>query len=75
MPKAENLRNVKLPREDADKPGVPRKIKIGNNENFELWFKQDDTFEQPFVWINMKIKTIDGGYPYTLESGLYSMLW
>lgn len=39
MPKAENLKNMKLERVDPDKPGLPKRIDIGTNDNFQMWFK------------------------------------
>jgi hypothetical protein len=37
MPKAENLKNMKLERKNPDKAGLPKKI--SSEENFEIWFK------------------------------------
>lgn len=39
MPNAENLINMKLDRETA-KPVI-----ISESDNFEVWYKQDDSFE------------------------------
>ena len=43
MPKAENLKTMKLHREEGSRPGIPEKISTENN--FEIWFKQDDSFD------------------------------
>lgn len=40
-----------------------------------MWFKQDDTFDQPYIWMNMKIISNDCGFPYTVESEIYALLW
>ena len=39
MPKVENLKSFKLDRVNPDLPGKPIKIDIGENNNFEMWFK------------------------------------
>ena len=43
MPKAENLKTMKHQREEGSRPGIPEKISTENN--FEIWFKQDDSFD------------------------------
>ena len=57
MPEIDNLKNMKKQRDDPEKPGVPKLL--ANDTNFEIWFKQDDTFDQPYIWINAKILTND----------------
>jgi secreted Zn-dependent insulinase-like peptidase len=63
MPLAENLKNIKLERVDKDKPGNPTLI---DEDRFELWHKQDDSFEQPFVFMQAKIKSNDCDLPHSL---------
>ena len=46
MPKAENLITMKKERENPDKAAAPIMLTEPGIENqHELWFKQDDTFE------------------------------
>ena len=45
MPCLENLKSLKLERDDEDSdPGLPQKIESPNGD-YLLWFKQDDTFD------------------------------
>ena len=69
MPNAENLKNMKLDRENA-KPVI-----ISKSDNFEVWYKQDDSFEQPFVFIEGKVMTNDCDFPIKIESQLLTQLW
>lgn len=73
MPKAENLKCMKIKREEGSKPGIPEKISTENN--FEIWFKQDDSFDQPFVSIEGEIQTGDCGFPLKTESRVMSSFW
>ena len=73
MPKLEELVTCKQERKDPDTPGIP--VMIAQNDSHELWFKQDDSFDQPFVVIHGKIITNDCNFPLTTESMMYTMLW
>jgi len=42
MPNPDNLIDMKLERINADEPSKPELIKV--SDNFDLWFKQDDSF-------------------------------
>jgi hypothetical protein len=44
----------------AEKAGVP--IKLQSDQGNSVWFKQDDTFDQYFVWTKVKISTSDLGF-------------
>lgn len=47
----ENLVEKKKPRDlENTKPAYPEKI----SESPLLWYKQDDTFDQPYVSVNLK---------------------
>jgi len=48
MPKAENLICMKIDRVDPEKAALPQLIV---QPQYDLWFKQDDTFDQPHVKI------------------------
>lgn len=67
-----NLKFLKVDRINPDKPGVPKLI---SEDNLHLWFKQDDTFDQPFVLLIGKIYTNDSGYPLTTKSIVLANLW
>jgi secreted Zn-dependent insulinase-like peptidase len=73
MPNPDNLKDLKVERENPDVPGKPSLIKVA--ENFDLWFKQDDSFSQPKVYMKFEIDCNDCDWPYTMKSGYYSSLW
>lgn len=56
IPVAENIIMKKKTRVE-DKSSSP--VLLKTNSNLELWHKQDDTFDQPFVNIKMRITTTD----------------
>jgi len=74
MPNAEDVVSKKVERQEDTSAAVPISLNTGS-DNFELWFKQDDTFDQPFVSMNCKIYTSDCMFPYTLKSHIYASLW
>ena len=49
---------------DKKNPGHPKLIPIKNDDH-ELWFKQDDSFEQPFIVIRGKILMKTESFPDT----------
>ena len=71
MPRIENLKSIKLERANPDKPGKPIKLS-SDQDNFEIWYKQDDSFEQPFVSIEAQIMTNDCNYTFKTRSKLMS---
>ena len=64
MPKAAEIVAKKL---QGEIKTIPKLVDTGK-EHFELLFKQDDTFDQPFVSITLLMNCIDEGYPLTVES-------
>ena len=52
MPRPECLKVMKNKRKNPEKAMKPYLIK---KDKYDLWFKQDDTFEQPFISIQCKI--------------------
>lgn len=72
MPSPDNLKSTKKERDASGKPGIPKLIE---NDKYALWFKQDDTFDQPIVKMICKIYTNDGGYPQTLRHLVLAKLW
>lgn len=52
----------KKDRTDADSASVPSLL-TNNNSSTKIWFKQDDTFNQPVVSCKLLLKTLDNGYP------------
>jgi len=70
MPNPEKLKDLRVPRVEPEKAGTPKLIKVA--ENFDLWFKQDDSFDVRQVWMQVKIQSNDCDYPYTIQSQLYS---
>ena len=54
----------------------PRLIQeCGPGLESEVWFKQDDQFNQPFVYAKVKICTNDLNFPRTVESQVFISLW
>lgn len=74
MPKPENIVVKKVARENEAKRGQPKKLETGI-DNFELWFKQDDTFDQAFVKLDMKILTTDCTFPIDPKAYILAKLW
>ena len=72
MPKAENLITMKAERVNQELPALPKLIQ---RPQYDLWFKQDDTFEQPLIKINCKIYTNSSNFPYSIDSIVLAMLW
>ena len=72
MPSADRLKMLRKERVEPDKPGNPNLIE---DKDFELWHKQDDTFEQPFIFMHAKITCNDCDVPLSSESGLLSYIW
>ncbi len=45
------------------------------SQNPVIWFKQDDTFNQPFAFVQIKIETADCLFPLTPQSQIFSSIW
>jgi len=75
MPNPDNLVCIKKNKEVEAKKSIPIKLKTSNDEFYELWFKQDDTFQKPVITINGRIMTNACGYPFTLQSHILANLW
>ena len=52
MPRPDCLTVMKCKRKNPDKAKKPFLIQ---KEKYDLWFKQDDSFDQPFISIQCKI--------------------
>jgi secreted Zn-dependent insulinase-like peptidase len=52
-------------------PSLPMII----SENPVIWFKQDDTFNQPFAFVQIKIDTADCLFPLTPQSQIFASIW
>lgn len=61
----------KKPRPEGTDPALPIKI----SESPSVWFKQDDNFNQPFTFCELKIETTDCMYPLTPLSHVFSAIW
>jgi secreted Zn-dependent insulinase-like peptidase len=59
--------------EKAEKPGVPKRLESKMGQT--IWFKQDDTFEQPFVWTRVLINTIDCGFTSDVNAEIFFRFW
>lgn len=55
--------------------GNSKPKRVYSDDNLSLFFKQDDSFSQPFVELRCKISTNDCDFPLTTESLLFSMMW
>jgi len=43
--------------------------------NLQLFFKQDDQFDQPFIEMRCKLFTTDCEFPMSTQSLIFSMMW
>ena len=75
MPKRENLKYIKIPREPDSKPGVPKQIRSFITDSADIWFKQDDSFDQPFIYFYVRITTRDCGFPSDISSWVLTDIW
>lgn len=73
--------NLFVPREDLIEkklptPETPAKPKLIKQEpSSEIWFKQDDSFPQPFIWAKVKVSTTDCDFPATNSSQWFVTMW
>lgn len=51
IPKYEDIVSKKVTRQNQDKPGSPVLLSEACKPNMQVWFKQDDFFEQPKVLV------------------------
>eukprot|EP00347_Sterkiella_histriomuscorum_P004511 403360183 len=66
------LTEMKIPRDiENTKPAPPQKL----SDSPLLWYKQDDTFDQPYVSVNLKFQTIDCQYPSSALSQIFISMW
>ena len=61
--------------EGGDEPGFPKLIMGSENDESQVWFKQDDSFNQPLVMCNLKIYSTDNDHPFNRESKIFIALW
>lgn len=71
MPRKIQVKKKDLP--NGKKPARPQLIV--DDGNLQLFFKQDDQFDQPFIEMRCKLFTIDCDFPKTTESLIFSMMW
>ena len=57
----------------AGKRSMPKLVL--EDKNMQVFFKQDDQFDQPLVEIRCKILTNDCNFPTTPESLIFSIMW
>ena len=50
-------------------------VLLSNVDNSEIWFKQDDTFDKPCVFINAKIFIRDCDFGLDPIVNIYANLW
>ena len=67
----------KAARNDDSPIGKPTQLRgafTGNPES-EVWFKQDDQFEQPYVYAKVQLETNDLMFPVRVESHVFVSIW
>ena len=69
MPQPGDLKNMKK----DDGPSVPELILDQNGT--KVYFKQDNTFDQPTVYANIKVQTTDCDFPETVQSQVLTSIW
>lgn len=71
--------NKFIPKNLAERKAVtdePLKApKLILNTSTKVWFKQDDTFNLPLTFVQLKIETTDLLYPLTTISQAFTVLW
>lgn len=68
----------KAAREEGVAIGKPVKLRGASEETglqSDVWFKQDDQFDQPYVYAKVKVQTNDLMFPKTTESHVFIGLW
>jgi len=75
MPRKENLKCIKAERANEGEPGIPELISKEEDKSLQIWYKQDDSFEQPFIYVNMRILTKDCGFPTDPKALILSTIW
>ena len=50
-------------------------IKGGNPNESEIWFKQDDQFDQPYVWAKLSLLCNDAGFPESKAIKAFITMW
>jgi insulysin len=62
-----------LLKEKVAVPALPSRLESKNGST--VWFKQDDTFEQPFLWSRVTIFTNDIGFPMNYQGIAFFNFW
>lgn len=70
IPNLEDLHNLKVTRKEKQTPKL-----ILEKPGTKLFFKQDDTFDQPLIYASASIYVQDAGYPKTTMGYIYASLW
>lgn len=74
IPDLEKLQPNKAEREDPEKMVVPVKVAVPGSRS-TVWFKKDDSFEQPNVEVVVKLCTNFKGYPKNSETQTFATIW
>ena len=64
---------VKVPK--VEKPGKPEFILGTNIDESNVWFKRDDTFDQPYVWAKIALLSKDHGFPKNKAISAFIEMW
>ena len=59
----------------GEQPDVPKMIKGGNQNESEVWFKQDDQFDQPHVWAMVSLICNDINFPENKTVKAFIVMW
>ena len=59
----------------GEEPGKPKMIKGGNPNESEVWFKQDDSFDQPYVWAKVSLLCNDVNFPENRALKAFIVMW
>ena len=68
------LRAVKAAR-IGGKPGKPQQIRGQNDRRSMVFFKKDDTFDQPYVWAKVTLLSNDLAFPANRASKTFIVMW
>lgn len=70
IPNLEDLQNLKVERKEKQTPKL-----ILDKPGTKLFFKQDDTFDQPLIYASANVYVEDAGYPKTTMGYVYAIMW
>lgn len=69
------LQAKKIQRDPELPPSKPVMLRGENANESNVWFKQDDTFDQPYVWAKVQLISTDAGFPENRAAKTFIVAW